>query len=340
MMRVKQKLWFWIAVFLIVGLSVATYQITAPVIVQAQADPLSSIRLTATVMATEDPLVSPTTEATATMTPSPAVENPPPSEQVAGSTSAQTIPLVIHSFEATVTDYLETSKNITFTWQVSGATQLRIYGGTHQYSSKWWNPAVDGSLYIVALGSTVFRDPTMTLVAANGRGDVASKTIVIPWQCEFQYYFTPAPIQCPWHEPSSSIAIEQQFENGRMIWIEQIRSGEQTRTDRVYVFEERNNGYGVWRRFDSVAPTSSIAEAPPEGLLAPQNRFGRVWQDNEVVQRDLGWALAGEASFETTWQWQLRENDPPVAYVRTIDGRIIELYGRTSGGWHYLETEN
>ncbi|MDI7275495.1 MAG: hypothetical protein QME94_05920 [Anaerolineae bacterium] len=47
----------------------------------------------------------------------------------------------------------------------------------------------------------------------------------------------------------------------------------------------------------------------------------------------LGWALAPEQGYAAAWQWQRRESLPSVAYVRTLEGRVIELTGQQGGIW-------
>ena len=256
-------------------------------------------------------------------------------------TPTATIPLVINAFQATTEDHDPAGKDITFTWSVSGAALIRIYSGTNQYFAKSWDVTAFNNIYILPLGRTMFRNPTMTMIATDGRGDIAVETIVVPWKCEFEYFFTPVPSQCPWHEESYSNATEQQFENGRMIWIQRVRQDNEFRENRIYVFVDPNHdGIGNWQRFDDIVPgEDNFTEAPPEGLQEPQSGFGEIWRQNNALRRDIGWALAGEASFETTWQYQLTEAGTAAAYVRTIDGRIIELFGSRTGGWRYIAPE-
>ncbi len=275
---------------------------------------------------------SPTKTATPTLTPSPTTTPLP--------TPTPTVPLVIDNFSATVEDYDPAGKDVTFSWSVSGATSVRIYSGTNQYFAKWWN-VTDYRSYTVALGRTMFRNPTMTLIASNGRGGVALKTINISWECDYEYFFSPVPLQCPWHEESYSNAVEQSFENGRMIWIERIRQDDNIRENRIYVFVDPNHdGIGNWRRFDEVVPgADNFNEQPPEGRYEPQGGFGEVWRQNAALRRDIGWATGPEASFQTAWQYQLTEAGTAAAYVRTIDDRIIELFGSRTGGWRYITSE-
>lgn len=281
---------------------------------------------------TKSPTATPSPIPTETLTPSPTTTPLP--------TPTPTVPLVIAAFTATLEDYEPGGKNVTFAWAVSGASLVRIYSGTNQYFAKWWD-VTEQSRYTVALGRTMFRNPTMTLIARNDGGDVVLKTIVVPWECDVAYFFSPPPLQCAWHEPTYSNAIEQPFENGRMIWIDRIRQDDVMLENRLYVFADPNrDGIGNWRRYDDVTPgTDTFNEPPPEGLLEPQGRFGEVWRQNEALRRDIGWATAPEASFEAVWQYQLTEAGTAASYLRTVDGRVIELFGSRLGGWRYIGTD-
>ena len=125
-----------------------------------------------------------------------------------------------------------------------------------------------------------------------------------------------------------------------MIWVSRLRlpGTEGTiRENRMYVFIDFGNGEGNWRRIDDIPATArSFSGEPPTGLFIPQNEFGIVWQEQGFTE-DLGWATsAGGRAFTTEWQWQAGESGAAVAYVRTADGEIIELYGSNRGGWRYL----
>jgi len=75
----------------------------------------------------------------------------------------------------------------------------------------------------VELEHTLYRDPTMLLVAVDSQGNHVPQAITIEWPCKYDYFFAPAPEACPADEAYSGWAAERPFENGRMIWLEEVR---------------------------------------------------------------------------------------------------------------------
>lgn len=85
----------------------------------------------------------------------------------------------------------------------------------------------------------------------------------------------------------------QPFQTGHMIWRENDEA--------VYVFV---SGDG-WTRFDDDwddQTYSTIRGTPPDGFQAPVRGFGYLWENEDDVYNDLGWATAEERGFCAVFQ--------------------------------------
>lgn len=78
---------------------------------------------------------------------------------------------------------------------------------------------------------------------------------------------------------------------------------------------------------------SDPAIAPPEGRYQPVRAFGKVWRgvgssDWAKVRERLGWALAPEQTFTSTYQrdWPACSNDcSALLYIRQLDGAVVVI---------------
>jgi len=285
---------------------------------------------------TETP-VSASEMATPTMPATPIV--PPAQTSTPQHATGATLPsptsaLFIRAFNVVAED-VGTGKRLTFTWETSGASTARIVSGTSQRFARWWDVLPSGTL-TVELPGTNYRDPTMALMAQDQSGNQVIESVIVDWPCQYDYFFDPAPIMCPSYEATFTSAAEQAFQNGRTIWLEEIR-GIDVVTEGVILILYNDN---QWQSFDDTWTSEDLESdpgvVPPEGLLQPVRGFGKIWRGNESVREKLGWALSPERGFESAWQWQAQESLPAIAYVRTIDGDVIRLYGSDSGNWEYV----
>lgn len=212
-------------------------------------------------------------------------------------------------------------KRLTFRWSSHGANRGTITSGTAERFAPWWPVESVGEL-IVDVGGTIFADPVMTLRVVNDvSGQEAFETVVVPWTCEHQYFFEPGLKRCPRSAPLTVEGAFQPFEGGFMIW---LPWPDQPRPS-IYVFgNDRQLSLfpDTWSADD---PANVPEQEPPAGLFQPVGGFGKVWRENPAVRDRLGWGTAEETLYNLTYQAEIRESIPGVAYLTRPDGTILRL---------------
>jgi hypothetical protein len=271
-------------------------------------------------------LPAPTKPPVATEAPLPTEPSEPTTEELA-----------ILSFTVVVGD-VEGGKKLTFSWETAGATRATLISGTSQRFPQRWEVGPSGT-YEVGPETTGYRNPPMTLIAYDSLGNEVSETIQADWPCEYAYFFEPAPEACPLYDPSETWAAEQPFENGRMVWLEEVR-GETFVTQRQILVFYNDGKYEQYQDtwMEGQAESDPLI-MPPSGLYQPVRGFGKLWRETAGVRDKLGWATVPELGFDSSWQQRFRESLPSVAYVRIFDGRVIEIDGWgwvTGGTWKFV----
>jgi hypothetical protein len=166
----------------------------------------------------------------------------------------------------------------------------------------------------------------------------------VAMKCATTWFFSDEPQAgvCP-RTPIHTAAAMQRFERGTMIWLEQL--------GRTLILQEAPIVEGDIRKRADVLhdPLQVIREPaataqPPEGLYAPEGRFGLVWrgdvEGSPGYREALGWALAPEHTYEGLYQcddarpsggysWQM-------CYLEGPEGEVYTLH--PLGGW-YLSDE-
>ena len=169
--------------------------------------------------------------------------------------------------------------------------------------------------------------PTVTLKPSNTPTVVDQTPTPTQPACDYEYFFEPSPEVCPDGASQDSIAAEQPFERGFMIWIEE--------TDSIYVFEWE----GLWKRYDDTfeegQPENDPTIVPPAGLYQPFRGFGKAWRENPQVQVHLGWAKGRELAYESAIQRQNAE-DLTVTFIRAFNGQVLALTNRDSDGGDWV----
>lgn len=219
-----------------------------------------------------------------------------------------------------------------------------LVAGTRQRFIPWWQLPLSGTMTI-ELGQTLFRDPGISLTVSGPQnedgtpGEQASETITIPWECEHEYFFAPAPQRCPRDAAVSPAAAQQEFEGGRMIWL-------QPEHKIIVLFDHTIAGSDApqMRVYDDTwvegEPESDPEIEAPEDRLQPVRGFGKVWRENLEVRERLGWALGPESAYATTWQFEFNESIGTTSYLQLHSGEVVRLIGYYTGfgSWTYLNS--
>jgi len=133
-----------------------------------------------------------------------------------------------------------------------------------------------------------------------------------------------ARLGCPSGNPYAVKLVAQPFQTGFMFWRE---------TKEIYAVSTAGIQKGAatdtfWRfpdNWNESIPASDPAQVPPAGLIQPIRGFGYVWRSNGTVRNSLGWALANEQPFDSTWQdfergWMMTNSNGTVLALSPLDG--------------------
>jgi len=188
---------------------------------------------------------------------------------------------------------------VTADWTADGQSAslcLRMGGGA---VIRCWDVSVSGTQNVV-IEDFYREDLLLDLTVSTPDGLEAIASIFLPLACpDDWWFFEDPPNNCPQDRPQISDAAAQYFENGWMLWIEEY--------DAIYVFFE-GSGQTFTTFFDIASDGDTDDDddeyQPPEGRYVPVSGFGLVWRREEWVRERLGWALAPEFGFDTTYQWE------------------------------------
>lgn len=247
--------------------------------------------------------------------------------------------LAILSFSVeTIQDLPPAGKRLTFRWRTAGATSAGIWSGTQMRFPKYWEatPPVEGTL-TVDIETTYYRDPAMTLVAKDAAGNEVRSSVVVPWACQYSYFFPTTEQACP-YEASTTWAAEETFEHGRMIWLQEVRAGSTTYQKIILVFFDNGRFERYQDTWTEAEPESDPSIVPPAGLYQPIRGFGKLWRSDSSIRDRLGWATAPEQGFNAQWQMQMAEAVGIPFYVRRLDGKVIRAGGWDIGSGTWQET--
>ncbi len=102
------------------------------------------------------------------------------------------------------------------------------------------------------------------------------------------------------------VVSEQEFQNGRMFWLEPSQEiwvlvyDDSTQDEGIWLTQEDTWDEAVELAFDpSITP-------PNEDLFQPERGFGKIWRENQSIQDAVGWAISPEAGHVTTYAYVFR----------------------------------
>jgi hypothetical protein len=264
---------------------------------------------------TDTPIPSPTSNVTPTapLTATPAVTSTPPLGPSAtldpfgtpGGVSPAFGPPVVNYFVATPEDPAPGEPLILF-WSSQGATDAFVYRVEEDgQPGRTWTVDPSGSLTLESVAPDEDGTATYVLAVTNAAATVEEElTVALGLACGETWFFASEETDeaegetaaCPDGPESTSQAVYQPFEKGRMFWIGE--TGEI-----IILFNDGDEP--AWLAVTETGPEpgpDDQGDEPPQGLIRPLRGFGAVWTNNADVQNRLGWATAPESPFETTLQ--------------------------------------
>ena len=219
--------------------------------------------------------------------------------------------------------------SITLFWSTRNTASASIYrvtsGGER---SQVWNVPSDGRLTVSTRRSDRGQ---VDFVLSIGDGALrVEQDLAIPLSCPDQWFFVPAPDDCPTGPAQEGQLLEERFERGRMLYI--------ASTNRVYALF--NDGFDpAWIAFDNrydpaIHPEFDETFLPPPGFVQPIAILGFTWR-RDAVRNRLGLALEPEAKFDGQYQSATTLSGDENVYVSSADGTVLQLLPGGSG-WQII----
>lgn len=140
---------------------------------------------------------------------------------------------------------------------------------------------------------------------------------------------TPGPTATPDVFPTPIVGqiliAEQDFQNGKMFWLQPI--------DQVWIATTNSEGEQIWINRDDtfeegMQENDPSLTPPAQGLLQPIRGFGRLWRNDSNLQDMLGWATGDEFGYTTNYEYH---------WGGTVDDNNDYQAGP---GYHLIETLN
>jgi hypothetical protein len=215
-------------------------------------------------------------------------------------------------------------------WSTRGTNGAVIYRlDDSGQRNQLWNVAPDGSLTVATRRSD--RGEVRFVISVGDGEQQVEQELVIPLSCPDPWFFLPAPPTCPTGPGQATTLIEEQFERGRMLYVEN--------NDRVYALFNDSRA-PAWIGFDdrydpSVHPESEPSFAPPPPLVQPLRILGFVWRGNDVVRNRLGLGLQPEFAYEGFIQIATSPDGADTLYISSADGTVLLLLPG-GDGWQII----
>ncbi len=249
---------------------------------------------------------------------------------------------VIEYFAAYPTE-IEPGEEVLLFWSAQDGSSAAVYRVNADGSpGRTWQVAMEDSLAVYP--SSAGREDVYMLAVTNGLVTV-EQPVAIAVSCPLEWFFSPPPDKgCPNAEISSTRAVVQEFEGGRMFWLEGFNQimvlfddvnfeapqpteedetgddeeveTEEPEADQAGEEDEEEETQPRWLLFvDSFQNENANPELEaPEGYLPPWYGFSLIWREEDTVRERLGWATSGEISYDTYYQREM------------IDGEKLHLF--------------
>jgi hypothetical protein len=215
--------------------------------------------------------------------------------------------------------WIEPGGSLTLHWSIRGVNNAFIYrlnrDGTR---ARVWNVGPDGQQRVDTRSSD--RGQLDFLLTA-GEGDLyVQQSLTIPIRCPVQWFFSPAPDQCPDAEAEPTTITEQIFERGLMVYIASRNT--------IYVLfnDGREPGWLAFtNRYDpAVHPEIEEDFRPPAGFYQPRAELGLIWRGNDTVRNRLGLGVTEANVFDGLLQVST-EGGAETLYLNSTSGQILQI---------------
>ena len=215
------------------------------------------------------------------------------------------------------------------TRNVNGATIYRLDSDGQR--SQLWNVPADGSLPIATRRSD--RGQVDFVLTVGDGAAVVEQALSVPLSCPDQWFFIPAPEECPTGPAATTILREERFERGRMVYISE--------TNQVYaLFNDAQEP--AWITFENrydpaIHPELEASFQPPPGYYQPVGILGFAWRGRDVVRNRLGLALEPEMDYEGSTQTATVSSGASILYLTSGDGTVLQLLPN-GASWQIITT--
>jgi len=221
---------------------------------------------------------------------------------------------------------------VTLFWSTRNATEAAIYQLDRSGNrGRVWNVDPASTLTIPTRESDRGQ---LDFVLSVGEGALTiEQTLTIGLACPVQWFFSPPPLECAESEPEEVFMIEQQFERGRMVYVE--------RGDLIYVLF--NDGREpAWVTFQNVYDPAihdeldeAFERSLEPGFFQPIARLGFVWRGNDTVRSRLGLGINAETAYQGLIQSATVAGDAEILYLSSTGGTVLQLLD-DGEGWQII----
>lgn len=137
------------------------------------------------------------------------------------------------------------------------------------------------------------------------------------------------------------LIAEQDFQNGKMFWLQPI--------NQIWVATTNDAGEAIWINRDDVfeegRPENDPSLTPPaQGLFQPIRGFGLLWRTEDNLQETLGWATGDEfghtTNYEYHWGGTVNESNVyeagPGYHLITALNRNVYRFDEATRSWSII----
>lgn len=261
-------------------------------------------------------------------------------------TSSQSASDAIIAFAVTPIENLKSGDTVVFTWETTNAESVTIqWANSDGELLLFENLPARGSLEAVLSGSyltgsvqfilSAFQSGTMIDQAATPPLAVACSSTFYFVEPGAVYLYAGGPENglpftlCPTTGIGSTTAAYQPFENGFMIWREDI--------DTIYMFGYDGAFLVIADAYIEGETLDFGDRTPPQGLFLPERGFGKAWLNSPDMAQRLGFALAPAELYTLSHQSSFT-NGQYVVLSLPNGGRLVVASGNSNNNnfWAYI----